>query len=88
MDWQTTADPDELVEFPLLSDTECVAARAFGVYDLDHDMALPAIVLVDGRTGKVAWTFVSESIADRPEAARVLEQAQALRAQQAAAEAD
>lgn len=85
-EWQQTADFDERVDFPLLSDTACEASRAFGVYDYDHEMALPAIVLVDGRSGEVVWTYVGESIADRPAAELVLEQAQALHAKQSPAE--
>jgi peroxiredoxin len=51
--------------FPLLCDPTRAAAKAFGVYDSEHDIALPAILIL-GRDRRVAWKYVGESVFDRP----------------------
>jgi peroxiredoxin len=52
--------------FPLLCDPSRAAVKAFGVHDRDHDIALPAIVLLDAQ-GRVAWRHAGTSIFDRPD---------------------
>ncbi len=64
--------------FPVLSDPTGAATRSFGVYDAEHDIALPAIVIVDA-SGKVAWKYVAESVTDRPEEDDVLRAVEGLR---------
>jgi peroxiredoxin len=64
--------------FPLLCDGTRQATRAFGVYDSEHDIALPAVVIL-GADGRVAWKHVGESITDRPEEDDVIAALEALR---------
>ena len=53
------------LSFPILSDPELSATRAFGVEDVGKDIALPATVIV-GADGKVRWVYVGDRPADRP----------------------
>ena len=53
------------IEFPLLCDPSRAAVKAMGVYDAEHDIALPSVLILD-REGKVAWKHIGESIVDRP----------------------
>ncbi len=52
--------------FPLLSDPSRAAVKAFGVHDAEHDIALPAVLIL-GERGEVAWKHVGDGILDRPE---------------------
>lgn len=63
--------------FPVTCDPDREASKAFGVYDAPHDIALPAILIVD-RAGKVVWSYVGENVFDRPEEAQLLETLRAL----------
>ncbi|MBL4844045.1 MAG: peroxiredoxin family protein [Planctomycetes bacterium] len=65
--------------FPLVSDPNRAACKALGVYDKAHDIALPAIVILD-REGKVAWTYAGENVFDRPEEAELIKTLQTLSA--------
>jgi peroxiredoxin len=65
------------LEFPLLTDPDRAACKALGVYDKDHDIALPAIVILD-RKGKIAWTYAGENVFDRPEEAELIQTLQGL----------
>ncbi len=42
------------------------ATKAFGVYDYDHDIALPATLILD-KKGEIAWKYIGDSVFDRPE---------------------
>jgi len=53
------------IEFPVLSDPGGATARAYGVYDADAAIALPATFVVD-RRGSVVWRHVGDTVADRP----------------------
>lgn len=70
--WQADEDPEDRLGFPLLSDPESRVAKAYGVYDAPHEMALPAVFVID-REGAIRWRQVGDSIADRPPAEAVLE---------------
>jgi peroxiredoxin len=59
------ADDGGPLGFPLLCDPSGEATRAFGVFDAEHDIALPAIVIL-GRDRRVAWKYIGESVPDRP----------------------
>lgn len=61
------------IDFPILSDSGASTTKEFGVYDSKNGVALPAIVIV-GKSGKVAWTYVADDITDRPEEVLILEQ--------------
>lgn len=65
--WLDELDEDEKITFPILSDGSLQVARAYGVYDHAHQMALPALIVVGADDGTVRWKRVSESIADRPD---------------------
>jgi len=71
--WQADEDPEDQLGFPLLSDPDSAVAKAYGVYDAPHGIALPAVFVID-REGAIRWRQVGESIADRPTAEAVLEQ--------------
>ena len=55
-----------LLPFPLLSDPHGVLSRAYGVWDEEGRIAIPAIVLLD-RTRIVRWQYAGRDFADRPE---------------------
>lgn len=63
------------VEFPILSDADLSAIRAYGVEHVGKDIALPATVVVNA-DGTVRWVYVGDRPADRPllpDVLRVLE---------------
>jgi peroxiredoxin len=60
------------VTFPLLSDPERQAIRAYGVEDQENGIAWPAIFIV-GRDGKVRWRSLAETYKVRPTSEVVLE---------------
>lgn len=53
------------LDFPLLSDPDLTAIRAYGVNDVGNDIALPATVVVK-QDGTVQWVYVGERPSDRP----------------------
>lgn len=65
--WLNELDPAERIGFPVLSDSALQVARAYGVVDHAHGMALPALVVVGADDGTIRWKRISESIADRPD---------------------
>ncbi len=74
-------DPPELshalaerlgVTFPLLSDEDLSAIRAYGVEDAENGVAWPAIFIV-GRDGRVAWRSLAETYRERTASRVVLE---------------
>ncbi|MCO5168727.1 MAG: redoxin domain-containing protein [Planctomycetes bacterium] len=71
--WQAEEEPADRLGFPLLSDPDLAACKAFGVHDAAHGVALPAVVVVHARDGTVRWTRVGESITDRPALDELLE---------------
>ncbi len=52
--------------FPLLCDPGGDLSRAYGVWDEQGRMAIPAIILLD-RAGVVRWMYAGRDFADRPE---------------------
>lgn len=54
------------MSFPLLSDADRAVCKAYGVFDAEHDIALPSMIVVHAVDGTVRWTRVGDSIADRP----------------------
>jgi peroxiredoxin len=52
--------------FPLLSDDKGDLIKAYGVWEEEHGIAIPAIVVID-RQGIIRWRRVSDSITDRPD---------------------
>ena len=61
------------VDFPILCDPERKTVKSFGVFDSEHNIALPAIVILDKR-GCVSWKYVATSVMDRAEEAAIIEQ--------------
>ncbi len=55
-----------LLPLPLLSDPQGALSRAYGVWDEEGRVAIPAIVLLD-RSGTVRWQYAGRDFADRPE---------------------
>lgn len=51
--------------FPLLSDPDLQAIRAYGVEDVGNDISLPATVVVK-QDGTVQWVYVGDRPSDRP----------------------
>jgi peroxiredoxin len=60
------------VRFPLLSDADLKAIRAYGVEDAENGVAWPAIFIV-GADGRVRWRTLVETFRVRPAAEVVLE---------------
>ena len=54
-----------LLPFPLLSDPHGVLSRAYGVWDEEGRIAIPAIVLLD-KTRIIRWQYAGRDFADRP----------------------
>lgn len=59
-------DPPVRIGFPLLADPDAAVVKAYGVYDANHEIALPATIIV-GPGRAVEWKHVGESQTDRPE---------------------
>jgi peroxiredoxin len=59
------------LRFPLLSDPEMTAIRAYGVADEGNGIAWPAEFLID-RGGHVRWRAAATSVGTRPSAVDVL----------------
>jgi peroxiredoxin len=57
--------------FPLLSDPDMTAIRAYGVADEGNGIAWPAEFLVD-RGGRIRWRATAQSVGTRPSSADVL----------------
>lgn len=55
-----------LLPFRLLSDPRGDLSRAYGVWDEEGRIAIPAIILLD-KTGTVRWMYAGRDFADRPE---------------------
>ena len=55
------------LEYPLLSDPELRAIRAYGVADESNGIAWPAEFLVD-RGGRIRWRATAMSVTKRPSA--------------------
>ena len=66
------------IAFPLLSDPGARTAQAFGVYDDEHELALPATIVV-ARDGTIAWKHVGDTSADRPPEDEIVRALRALR---------
>jgi len=60
------------VTFPLLSDEDLSAIRAYGVEDAENGVAWPAIFIV-GRDGRIAWRSLAQTYRERPASNVVLE---------------
>jgi len=60
--------------YPLLADPEHQVAEAYGVYNLLGDgLAAPAVFVI-ASDGRILWSAVGQSSADRPPAALILQQ--------------
>ena len=70
-------DPPSKIEFPLLSDPGGAVAKAYGIWDERHEIALPATIIV-GPDGRVAWTHVGDTITDRPAEDAIIEALRAI----------
>jgi mycoredoxin-dependent peroxiredoxin len=65
--------------FPLLSDPDLAAARAWGVLDEDTGTPHPSVFVV-APDGRVAWVYVSSSLRDLPGPDRIVERVMESRA--------
>ena len=53
--------------YPMLSDVDHEAAEAFGVFNLLGDgVAAPSVFIIES-DGRIVWSYVGRSSADRPE---------------------
>lgn len=57
--------------FAMLADPKLEAIRSFGVLEADHDLAVPAIFILNG-DGQTVWREVGEAIQDRVDADELL----------------
>jgi peroxiredoxin len=60
------------IQFPLLFDEGLKTALAYGVAMDGDDIAVPSVFIV-GTDMKVKFSYVGESVTDRPSADRILE---------------
>lgn len=61
-------------DYPVLSDPDAEAVRAYGVFDLlDDGVAAPAVFIV-AKDGAIVWRYVGVDIGDRPSSRVILEQ--------------
>jgi peroxiredoxin len=60
------------LSFPLLSDPDLKAIRAYGVEDAENGIAWPAIFIV-GADGRIRWRSLAETYTVRPASAVLLE---------------
>ena len=51
--------------FPLACDPSRESVKAFGVFDVAHDIALPSTLIL-AADGSIAWKYVGGSVFDRP----------------------
>ena len=59
------------IGLPLYSDAEGAAARAYGVWDADDEIALPATFVI-ARGGRLVYRYVGTSKSDRPPVSEIL----------------
>lgn len=57
--------------FPLLSDPDLTAIRAYGVEDVGNEIAWPSEFLID-RGGGIRWRATAQSVGTRPTSADIL----------------
>ncbi len=69
--------------YPIYCDPTRAAVKAFGVHDAEHDIALPATLIL-APDGTIVWKYVAKDQSDRPEEDAVLERVRALRAKEGA----
>lgn len=60
------------VGFPILSDADLSATKAYGIEDAGKDIALPATFVID-RSGKLRWLYVGDNPRDRPIVSSILD---------------
>jgi peroxiredoxin len=63
---------DLRLSFPLLSDPDMTAIRAYGVADESNGIAWPAEFLVD-RGGRIRWRATAQSVGKRPSTTEILQ---------------
>lgn len=59
------------VPFTMLSDPKLEAIRSFGVLEAEHDLAVPAIFLLNAQ-GQTVWREIGEAIQDRVKCTELL----------------
>ena len=59
--------------FPLLSDPGRSAIAAFGVNDLEQEIALPAAFVVSAENAHVLWSYIGDNPRDRPTIEQIIE---------------
>ena len=66
--------------FPFLADTERAAIRAYGVEDVENEIAWPSIIVVESAPGgpRFAWTWYADEFRKRIPASEVLAAVRAL----------
>ena len=58
--------------YKLLSDPDGAVAEAYGVYNLLGDgLAVPSVFII-GSKGNIEWSYVGESVMDRPSTDEIL----------------
>lgn len=69
---------DDGITVPLLSDPELRVISAYGVAMDGDDIAVPASFIIRP-DGTIYWSYVGETMADRPDAAELLKLAEKAR---------
>lgn len=63
---------DSGVTIPLLSDPQLEAITAYGVAMKGEDIAVPAAFVISSQ-GTITFSYIGESMADRPDSSRLLQ---------------
>lgn len=58
--------------YPVLSDMERSATKAFGVHDPANDIAWPAVFII-AKDGAILWRNLSETYKERPKPDQIIE---------------
>ena len=79
MSTDTVADSAKMADFikagyPILSDSSQAVATSYGVFDLLGDGVAAPAVFVIGTGRSVQWSYIAQSVSDRPSAGRILEE--------------
>ncbi len=66
----STAKAKEFAEllglsFPTYSDPGAAVIKRWGIYDAEHEIAVPATFIVNG-SGKIIWSYIGKKASDRP----------------------
>jgi len=54
------------LSFPTYSDVGGATIKKWGIYDTEHEIAVPSTFIVNGN-GKIIWSYIGKKASDRPD---------------------